>query len=156
MTALSRADPGRPNGLGDGKPLASLPEGPGGVLGCPVRALGQQVTGTATRLSKISEVSHGRPELGRNGHPDGRPGRGRPRDRGGRVGGACKAAVKFIMPAVGCPVPFWRWASGAVKLGNRPRLHSHDTGWSPSTVRDCPINGILRESIDNRHKAPST
>jgi hypothetical protein len=33
---------------------------------CPARALGQQVAGTATRLNKISEVSHGRPELGRN------------------------------------------------------------------------------------------
>jgi hypothetical protein len=29
-------------------------------------ALGQQVAGTATRLNKISEVGHGRPELGRN------------------------------------------------------------------------------------------
>lgn len=36
------------HGLGDGKPLAGLPEGPGGVLGCPARALGQQVAGTAT------------------------------------------------------------------------------------------------------------
>jgi len=56
--------PGTAHGLGDGKPLAGLPEGPGGVLGCPARALGQQVAGTATRLNKISEVSHGRPELG--------------------------------------------------------------------------------------------